>query len=108
MFSISDKGKLRCPVVVIHPVSRFFEWVAPSGVLQQGTHPLDGIQGVMDPEELRWPQDLPQDERFCNSLNPNHVDNYAFRVAKMHVEDWSNQFAANNCGKWVVQQDVNV
>ncbi|GFZ51558.1 hypothetical protein JCM24511_09325 [Saitozyma sp. JCM 24511] len=77
---------------------RFFERVAPSGVLKSGTDPVDGIFCGGDPENFVWPKVLPGDNGQVNSMTLDDMakqGDYTYLAAQVHFEDWTNAFAGN-------------
>jgi phytanoyl-CoA hydroxylase len=75
--------------------NRFFERVAPTGVLKPGTSPVDGIFSGDDPAYFVWPKVLKNNTVCVGEFAKQ--DDYAHLSAAMHYEEWTNEFAGNSC-----------
>jgi hypothetical protein len=85
-------------VAVTELQNRFFQRVAPSGVLKSGTDPVDGIFCGGNPEDFVWPKVLPGDNGQVNSMTLDDMakqGDYTYLAAQVHFEDWTNAFAGN-------------
>ena len=92
MFWVYGKGEDRIDQETTSSSARWFERTAPSGVLKQGTQFVDGIFGGKDPANFVWTKRIPMD---APRLHLSDSNEYHVLAAKMHFEDWSNEFSSN-------------
>ncbi|GFZ44386.1 hypothetical protein JCM24511_02108 [Saitozyma sp. JCM 24511] len=72
---------------------RWFERVKPTGVLEPGTEPVEGIFCGKDPKHYVWPKVVENNTKTVEDFAKK--DDYTYLAAKMHYEEWTNEFSGN-------------
>jgi len=71
---------------------RYFEHVAPSGVLKEGTDPVEGIFCGHDVNRYVWPRVAPKNQK---PPDPSEMGDYGSLAAEIHFQSWTEEFCRN-------------